>query len=361
MIVIETANELAMRPWILIVEDVPTERTILREILSGEYEVMEATNGKEALKLIQEYGESFAMVIMDIAMPEMGGLEVLNVMREDGVSGALPVCLVTASNDETIMLEAHSLGVADIIIKPVNPLILLHRVKNLIALYSYRMDIEIALREQRELLELQQQRALNHNRFMIDALATAVEYRSLESGEHMQRVKELTRFFLNRLSVRGRCFLTGDEIDTAAEASVLHDIGKISISDTILMKPGRLTAEEYDIMKQHTTKGAEMLERVRVDDSQYYAFCCDIARSHHERWDGTGYPDGLIGDATPIWAQAAALADVYDALTNERVYKPKYSHEESIRMIIQGECGVFNPDLLECLEQDAELLRDFRK
>jgi putative two-component system response regulator len=350
-----------MRPWVLIVEDITTERTILREILSGEYEVMEASNGKEAFKLIQEYGESFAMVIMDIMMPEMNGVEVLRSMREDGVSSSLPVCLVTSSHDETIVLEAHALGVADVIIKPVNPLILLHRVRNLIDLYSYRMDIEIALREQRELLELQNQRALNHNRFLIDALATAVEYRSLESGEHMQRVKELTRFFLSRLSVRGNCHMTGEEIDTAAEAAVLHDIGKISISDTILMKPGRLTAEEYDRMKQHTTKGAEMLDRVRVDDSQYSAFCYDIARSHHERWDGMGYPDGLIGDATPIWAQAAALADVYDALTNVRVYKPKYSHEESVRMIIHGECGIFNPALLECLEEDAMLLEEFCK
>jgi putative two-component system response regulator len=211
--------------------------------------------------------------------------------------------------------------------------------------------------EQKNELLKQEGRIKQMNSSLIDTLSATVEFRDLESGKHIQRTRLLIKLILKNL--RDKYPITDEQLELISSASALHDVGKIAIPDAVLLKPGRLTPEEYDIMKTHTTKGSEIIERLdMLQDEEYYKYCHDICRYHHERYDGKGYPDGLTGDDIPIWAQAAALTDVYDALTSKRVYKDAYSHEQAIDMIMNGECGTFNPILIDVMEKIAPQLKE---
>ncbi len=200
-------------------------------------------------------------------------------------------------------------------------------------------------KQQVKLLE-QAKQIIELNQGMIEALATAIEFRNEESGGHVQRISEITRLMLENTSIgKG---LAQDEIDDIALASIMHDVGKITIPDSILTKPGRLTPDEYEVMKTHTTKGVVILESIpQLHDSRIFDYACDIALHHHERWDGRGYPEGLEGSSISPWAQVVSLADVYDALSCKRVYKASYSRDMVIEMIGTGQCGSFNPRLLD--------------
>jgi putative two-component system response regulator len=210
---------------------------------------------------------------------------------------------------------------------------------------------------QTEALELQNEKLKMTNNFIIDALSTAVEFRNQESGQHIRRMRALTKLLLEALidtDDKYRRLLSHEDIDIMASASAMHDIGKIAIADAVLLKPGRLTPEEFEIMKGHTTKGCAILQSINfTGDPMYYKYCYEICRGHHERWDGRGYPDGLKGDSIPLWAQAVSIADVYDALTSDRVYKPAFEHDVAVRMIVDGECGIFNPELLTAFRRIA--------
>jgi putative two-component system response regulator len=216
---------------------------------------------------------------------------------------------------------------------------------------------------QTKALELQNEQLKMSNTFIIDALSTAVEFRDHESGQHIIRIRALTKILLETLSELNEKYrLSPEEIDDIASASAMHDIGKIAISDLVLLKPGRLTAEEFTVMKTHTTEGCAILESINFTGNlAYYKYCYDICRHHHERWDGRGYPDGLKGDEIPLWAQVVSLADVYDALTSDRVYKPALSHDIAVKMIMDGECGVFNPEMLASFEKIAVQFLDPEK
>ena len=212
----------------------------------------------------------------------------------------------------------------------------------------------LLLKEQKEKLENQAKRLKQSNQFVIDILSTTVEFRSFESGEHIKRIRTLTHSLLEQITAYYP--LSPEEIEIIGNASAVHDIGKIAIPDSILLKPGPLTSEEFAIMKTHTIRGCEILSSLtHVQDQEYFTYCYDVCRYHHERWDGNGYPDGLKGDEIPIWAQATSLADVFDALTSKRVYKDSYTHDEAIKMILDGKCGVFNPKLLDCLGSIKDL------
>lgn len=340
---------------LLVVDDVDVNRIILTELFSEEYEVLEAENGKEALAMLKEYGKEISAVLLDIVMPEVDGFGVLESMTAQGIIETVPVVLITGEYDDNSILKGYRYGVADIISKPFNSDIVYRRVSNVVALYSHKQDLETKLQEQKRIMEEQSEKIKQSNLFVIDALSTTVEFRSLESGEHITRIRTLTRVLLENL--RSVYPLSDDEIETISNASALHDIGKIAIPDSILLKPGRLTKEEFEIMKTHTTRGCDILESLNyAQDRQYYQYCYEICRHHHERWDGNGYPDGLKGDEISIWAQATALADVYDALSSKRVYKDAYSHKQSIDMIANGECGVFNPKLLECFLDVSDII-----
>ncbi|MDR1002582.1 MAG: response regulator [Oscillospiraceae bacterium] len=332
----------------LIVDDVEINRIILRDLHEDNYEVLEAENGKVAIDLLEQYGDKISIVLLDLVMPVMDGFEVLVYMNSNSLIQRVPVIVVSGENDEKKSLVSYELGASDLISKPFNADIVVRRVTNVVDLYAYKKGLEHRIENQVKILERQAERLKQSNQFVIDALSTAVEFRDCESGQHIKRIRLLTKIILE--AAREYYPLTNEQIEFIVSASAMHDIGKIAIPDVILLKPGRLTAEEFEIMKTHTTRGCELLKTLDYPQGdEYFKYCYDVCRHHHERWDGKGYPDGLVGDENAVWAQATAIADVYDALVSERVYKSAYSHDDAVRMIVNGECGQFNPVLLKCL------------
>lgn len=330
----------------LVVEDIEINRLALTSLFAEDFDVIEAENGKVALEKLKEYGEEISAILLDIVMPVMDGIEVLKEMNRTGDIASVPVVMITGESGDEKTLEVYQMGISDYINKPFNPDIVYRRVNNVVDLYAHRRNLEKKVREQKEVLDMQAKKLRESNQFVIDALSTTVEFRNVESGDHIKRMRLLTRIFLE--ASRMYYPLTDEEIIAISSASALHDIGKIAIPDSILLKPGKLTTEEFEIMKTHTTRGCDILESLNyTQDMQYYQYCYDICRHHHERWDGGGYPDRIAGDDISIWAQAASLADVYDALTSKRVYKDAYSRKQAVEMILGGECGVFNPKLIE--------------
>lgn len=349
---------------ILIVDDVELNRAILNEFFQKEYGILEAENGLEALEYIEKYGENIKVVLLDLVMPGMDGFEVLNRLKNSRWFRQIPIILITAENNDSAALKGCIRGVSDIINKPFNPEIVHRRVENIIELYDHKRYLENKLQEQYYLLEQQAEKLKKAKNLVIDTLSTAVEFRSGESGFHIARMRKITEFLLRALSARHQQYrFTEEEISLISDAAALHDIGKIAIPDSVLLKPGRLTPEEFEIMKTHTIKGCEILKSLNyAQDEEYFRYSYEICRHHHERWDGKGYPDGLKGNQIPIWAQVVSLADVYETLTGERIYKPVHSHEQAVSMIVNGECGQFNPRLLSCfLEEIDHLLKDLKQ
>ncbi len=345
---------------ILIVDDVELNRAILCELFHSRYQILEAENGEEALTLVKEHGSDIAVMLLDIVMPVMDGIEVLQVMKREQLIDTIPVILITAESNEETALRGYNMGVSDIVNKPFNPDIVCRRVENIIELYDHKNHLEKKVQEQLSILNQQAQKLKQTNSFVIDALSTVVEFRNCESGSHIKRINMITGFLLEALSSRyPEYYFSPETIDTIASASAMHDIGKIAIPDSVLLKPGKLTPEEFEIMKTHTIRGCEILQSLDyTQDEEYYNYCYDICRHHHERWDGNGYPDHLVGEQISIPAQVVSLADVYEALISERVYKPAYTHEEAIQMIAGGECGIFNPQLLKCFLEISDTVHE---
>ncbi len=344
------------RDTILIVDDVLINRELLKDIFEeGEYKILEASNGEEAIELLDEHTDEIALVFLDLVMPKKNGLEVMHHMSLNNIIKIIPVIMITGEATVESDVKAYELGAADIIYKPFEPAVVIRRAKNIIELYQHRISIEneLALRTQ-ELYESKRQ-IEQSNIFLTNALSSVVEFRSLESGEHIQRVKKLTEIMLRHWrALFGEEQFTDEQIELIVNASALHDIGKIAIPDSILLKPEKLTDEEYEEMKKHTIYGCLMLEKFKQEENEFYRYCYDICRYHHERYDGKGYPDGLVGDDIPIWAQIVSIVDVYDALINKRVYKESFSVDETYQMIHDGKCGKFNPKLLECFDDAKE-------
>lgn len=337
---------------ILIVDDEEINRTILKEMFRDsekEYELFEADNGKDAIDLIKQC-DDLVLILLDLVMPVMDGFKVLEYMRDEDMIEEIPVILITSEAVRDSEDKAYAYGAADVIHKPFFPHIVRRRSNNIIELYQNKRNMEERLKEQEKAIINKEKELRQNNEFMIDALSSVVEFRSAETGEHTRRIKYFTRILLKYLvKYFPKYGLTPSQVDKIARASALHDIGKISIPDSILLKPGRLTADEFEIMKTHTTIGCDILEKTyRNHESEFYHYCYEICRYHHERWDGNGYPDHLAGDDIPISAQIVAVADVYDALVSPRVYKSEYANDIAFDMIMNGECGQFSPDILEC-------------
>lgn len=341
------------RQTILIVDDVEMNRAILQETFRDEYETLEAENGLEAMQMIERHRDDLAAILLDVIMPVMGGFEVLMRMHEKGLTELIPVFLITAESSQNILKQGYDLGVVDIIGKPIVPFFIKRRIENVIQLNQIVNRQEAVLREQAEKIQ-------ELNGSVIETLATAIEFRDCESGEHVQRIRDLTLLFLKKLSrLHPECGVPKQEITLIAEAAVMHDIGKIAIPDNVLNKPGRLTQDEFEIMKTHSVKGCELLDSIpKLKENPIYEYAYDICRHHHERWDGRGYPDGLKGNDISLWAQIVSVADVYDALVNERVYKRAYPHDVAVQMIINGECGQFNPVLMDMMLHIQDEIRE---
>lgn len=337
---------------ILIADDSEMNRALLAEILKEQYDVAEAENGAEAISLLSKQRADFSLLLLDIVMPEMDGLEVLACINKYHWNDTLAVIMISADDSPANIKRAYDLGAFDYISRPFDLTIVQRRISNTMFLYARQQRLEKIISEQ-----LQEQE--KNNELMISILSHIVEFRNGESGLHILRVNTITKYLLKQLVQRtDQYFLSKADISLISTASALHDIGKISIPDTILNKPGRLTAEEFEVIKTHAMVGADMLSDLPIEQQEapLVKVASEICRWHHERYDGNGYPDGLKGEEIPISAQVVALADVYDALTSERCYKKAYSHEESLKMILEGQCGAFNPALLLCLEEIADLL-----
>lgn len=334
---------------ILIVDDEEVNRVILSGVFADEYDILEAANGNEATSLL-ESNDSIVLILLDVVMPELNGFGVLEYMKEHNLLDKIPVILITSETIIDSDDQAYSFGVADVMHKPFYPHIVRRRGKNIIELYQNKQYMKERLEEQEREIREQERQIRENNEFMIDALSSVVEFRSLETGEHIRRIKYFTRIMLKYLmKYFPKYGITQAQVDEIARASALHDIGKIGIPDAILLKPGRLTEEEFEVMKTHTTIGCDILDKFREKQSgDFYRYCYEICRYHHERWDGNGYPDHLKGEEIPISAHIVAIADVYDALVSPRVYKSPYANKIAYDMIMNGECGQFSPDVLEC-------------
>lgn len=340
---------------ILIVDDEEVNRTILEVMFRSSFHIVEATNGQEAIDKLEE-DPGFVLVLLDIVMPVKDGFDVLEYMKQKGLIEQLPVILITSETIRDSEDRAYSYGIADVIHKPFYPDIVKRRAQNIMDLYQHKANMERKLKEQEEAILAKEKKIQENNEFLISALSSVVEFRSSETGEHIRRIKYFTRILLKYLAKYFPKYgITDAQINEIARASALHDIGKIGIPDSILLKPGKLTDEEFETMKTHTTIGCDMLKKFKKEeDNEFYRYCYDICRYHHERWDGKGYPDQLVGDEIPLCAQVVAIADVYDALVSNRVYKGAYANNVAYDMIMNGECGQFAPDVLECFELAKE-------
>ena len=334
---------------ILIVDDSEINREILSAMLCGEYRILEAVNGSECLEILQQQGTGISLVLLDIVMPVMDGFEVLSHMNRNHWIDDIPVILISGEDADPVIRRAYEMGVSDYINRPFDAGIVCRRVFNTVKLYA----------KQRRLVSLMMahinEREKN-NHMMIDIQSHIVEFRNGESGKHVFHMDKVIQLLLDKIVQKTDKYPSlWQERILIRTASALHDIGKIGIDEAILNKPGRLTAEEFESMKAHTTIGADMLRNLpRYQEERILQIAIEICRWHHERYDGKGYPDGLVGDEIPISAQLVSIADVYDALTNERVYKKAIPHEKAIEMIVTGECGQFNPMLIECLLEIKE-------
>lgn len=335
-----------MKNTILIVDDQEINRVILAELFKEEYNVVEAENGEQALKIINN-DNSIIAVMLDLVMPVMDGMSVLIELNRTGKIFHTPVFIITAADNMQLLSSAYSLGAVDVISKPFRMCFIKSRISNIIELYRHRNELVDVVNEQVAKME-----RLNDK--MVEVLATLIEFRDCESGEHVKRIRGITTRLLTKICESfPEYYLDKKAIDKIGMASILHDVGKIAIPDSILQKPGALTPEEYEIMKIHTVKGCDILAEIPEDimDEEVYRYSYDICRHHHERWDGRGYPDGLKGDEIPIWSQAVAVADVFDALTSPRVYKSAFDYDTAIKMINNGDCGKMNPKVLEAFNE----------
>lgn len=353
-------TEHSKEKYVLIVSNNEDKLKMIRRIFQTRFKTIEAKTSEKAIECIEQSNQKIAIVLAEIYANGIDGFAVLDYMRTMDYILKVPIVFLSSNYMEDVYKNAFSYGVIDVITEPYDAYSLSSRLNNIIELYHHKNHLEEMTRRQTDKIEKQ-------NAKIIDSLGTVVEFRDMESGAHIRRVKTFTRIIAEQ--VMRRCpeyELSHWKIKMITEASPLHDIGKIAIPDSILLKPGKLTSEEYEIMKTHTTKGYEIIHKI-FDDSEeeYRMYCTSIARYHHEKFDGSGYPEGLSGDDIPLCAQIVSVADAYDALLSKRCYKDAYSYDEASDMIMNGECGKFNPKILSCfrevkqeLEKKADELRD---
>ena len=336
---------------ILIVDDSELNRDILKEILGETYNYLEAENGNQAIQMIGE-NIGIDLMLLDINMPQMNGFEVLKIMKRSQCIAETPVIMISSEDAVDTMRKAYELGITDYITRPFDSVIVKKRVQNTLGLYMNQKHLINVVYDQ--VYEKEE-----NNNIMIQIMSNILGSRNSESREHILHIKTATEMMLRQLvKVTDVYPLTEADIALITTASSLHDIGKIRIPEEILNKPGRLTVEEFKIMKKHSELGAAIIKDMDFpQDHRLVHTAWEICRWHHERWDGKGYPDGLVGDEIPISAQVVSVADVYDALASERVYKKAVPHEKVLEMILHGECGQFNPILIECLQEISSRIR----
>ncbi len=347
-------SDIDTRSRVLIVDDAPENIRILSEVLKEKYIVMFACNGKDALRLAQGLPAP-DIILLDVIMPEMNGYEVCLGLKTSPITNHIPVLFITAQNDETEEAHGLTLGAVDYISKPFRSSLVTTRVENQLELKRYRDRLNDLVHERtREL-------SLTHE-VTIEAMATLAEWRDPETGAHIRRTQLYVQALAEHLakSPKYAAELTREVREMLYLSAPLHDVGKISISDNVLRKPDRLTPEEFDEIKQHTTRGKDILaaSEKKLGKDSFLSIARTIAHSHHERWDGKGYPQGLVGEEIPLSAQIMSVADVYDALRSHRVYKPVMPHKDVRALIFEGRGTQFAPDVVDAfMALDAEFIR----
>lgn len=341
-----------MIPEILVVDDEEVNRTLLDMIFSKDYHVLQAESGEKCIEILEQQVNSISLVLLDVVLPKMDGFDVLTYMNKNHWIEDIPVIMMSGADAPEAVKQAYALGAVDFVSKPCDAQIVYQRVTNTMKLYAKQRRLT-------SLITAQINEKEKNSEMLIHILSHIVEFRNGESGSHVLHIHKLTEMLLERLAQKTEKYhLDGDTRAMIALASSLHDIGKIGVDEKILNKPGKLTKEEFEIMKTHTVIGAEMLEQLGIYQNEpLVKIAHQICRWHHERYDGKGYPDGLVGDEIPISAQVVSVADVYDALASERVYKKAVPHEKVLEMILHGECGQFNPILIECLQEISSRIR----
>ncbi len=336
-----------MQNKIILIDPQEQNYPLLKRILNEDYVLAEITDIRKINDFLTHDSETIAAILADYPTLRSQKFTLAKMIRQNSKCDRIPLLAVCSEIPPGLGDELCKYNIAEFICAPFDPSLVKHRIQNCIRLYQYQNTMQ----KQHKLLKLQSDRLTKSNETIIDALGDIVEYRNVESGEHIHRVKEYTRILATEAM---NCFpefnLTPEKVSVIVTASPLHDIGKIALPDKILMKPGRLTDQEFEYIKSHTISACEILDNMRgIWSDEYSKVCKEICHSHHERYDGSGYPDGLRGSEIPLSAQIVSIADVYDALTNERVYKDAIPKDHAFRMIINGECGVFSPKLMECL------------
>lgn len=348
------------RDTILIFEDNSIDRAILVELFQSEYKILEAENGKEGLDLLKNNLPSIAIVLLDNIMPVMDGFAVLEYLKEKNILTKIPFIMITGESSAEMERRGYEYGIISYVKKPYQPEVVKQVVQNAIGWFKYKMQLELMVKKQNINMQKQnsvlrqQTKKLNHvNEILIDSLSNIVEFRNMESKQHIKRIREYSLCLgKSVMKLYPEYELTPEKLIQIGWASSLHDIGKIAIPDSIILKPAKLTKDEFELIKSHTTKDAEIIQhRVRLNDRAIFDYAYDIARHHHEKYDGNGYPDGLKGDEISIAAQIVSLVDVYDALTSKRVYKIAYESDKAYQMILNGHSGVFSPKLLKAFTE----------
>ncbi|MDE6743677.1 MAG: response regulator [Lachnospiraceae bacterium] len=350
-----------MRRYMLIVDDDEGSRELLTEIFKKDYDIIQASNGREAIMELGVHMNDIAVILLDLLMPVMNGYQVLQILNSRKVLEHIPVVMITSQNDEQTEFSCYSMGASAVISKPFVTQTVIQRINNLVETYRSADALAHKVESQRAKLHEQERKMELFNEKLIDVVSNIVEFRDLESGEHVKRVKGLTRIMAEAyMELFPDSGLTQEKINVIVRASALHDIGKIAIPDGILLKPGKLSSEEFEIMKSHTTKGCKILKLLdMVQDNEQLQASYDICLYHHERYDGKGYPEGLKGDDIPLSAQLVSVVDVYDALVSERVYKKALDKDTAYHMIMDGKCGNFAPKLLKCMEYARTRIEGF--
>lgn len=348
------------RDTILIFEDNTIDRAILVELFQADYKILEAANGKEGLALLNSHFASIAIVLLDNLMPVMDGFTVLEHLKDKNILNKIPFIMITSEQSPELEKKGYEYGIVSYLKKPYQPDVVKQVVRNASGWFQYKMQLELMVKKQNINIQKQnsmlrqQTRKLNQvNEILIDSLSNIMEFRNMEPKQHIKRIREYSLCLGGSvMKLFPEYELTEEKLEQIGWASSLHDIGKIAIPDSIILKPGKLTADEFELIKSHTTKGAEIIQqRLRLNDRAIFEYAYDIARHHHEKYDGKGYPDGLKGDEISIAAQIVSLVDVYDALTSKRVYKAAYEPDKAYQMIINGHSGTFSPKLLKAFTE----------
>ena len=352
------------RTTILISDDDEENRNYLKSLFQEDYTVAVTENGRQAMEFLMQNHQDVAILLLDVHMPVVDGRALLKVLKVKKVTDRIPIVMMTTTLDSDLVKECYDNGAVDFILKPFTPEIVVGRVKNTISLYHSSAQLKSIISQQTAQIKEKNQELKAFNDRLLDVMSSIVEFRNLESNAHIKKIKGISRILAQAMiKLYGREYrLTPEKVEIIESASALHDIGMIAIPDAILLKPGKLTPDEFEVVKSHTTRGCEILEQIReLQNKDYIEVSYNICRHHHEKYDGSGYPDHLAGDAIPIEAQIVSIADVYDSLISDRSYRDAFDMDKAYSMIVGGDAGVFSDKILECFKRSRLLIEAFCK